>query len=898
MLPEEKARIHIDRMLKDAGWAVVTRSEYTVSCTAVAVCEGLLQGNHEADYLLFLDGKAIGILEAKAASVKLGDKVRQQAEQYTRQLLDWYPAWQRPLPFVFVSNGRELLFADLREVKPTYKAIPIMYSPRKLVQLAGIDSYFAALPQLSAKGLRACQYEAINKLEASYRAGEKRALLILATGAGKTFTACTIAYRLLAHTPARRILFLVDRTNLGRQAEGEFGSFRLTDTGDSFSSLYPVARLTDGTIPAEANVVISTIQRLFSMLTGQFIPDTDENDDGDGEESGVAVELPEHLELPPDYFDLIIVDESHRSIYSNWGQVLDYFSGARLLGLTATPIPDTLAYFNDNIVYEYSLEKSILDGINVDYRIFRIETQASSEGGVIKEGDEVLEIKKRTGSSALFAEEEEQPYGTNELNRSIYNPAQMRIILQCYRDSIYTQLFPEREPLMEYIPKTLIFAQSDFHATQILHMVQEVFPNQCQNFVQKITHSSGNSNELIRRFRNDKDFRIAITVNLVATGTDIKPLEVLLFMRDVASDTFYTQMKGRGVRTIGDEQLRAVTPNARSKDCFYLVDAVGVTEHEKTIQPLRDGQAERPLTLALLLEQITHGFIPDIHLRQLSGRLARINSKSNARHRITFYEKAGVTMIDLAERIYDAMQSHALPEFLDVNEPNQKRKALVAPLTHNPKARNYLLELQAGFFKILIPGEDELIRAGFSLEEAQSTTEQFERYVNEHRDEIEALRIIYNNTGEAITYKMLKDLEEKLLYTGQHLRPLLLWNHYAVISPEQVRRHKTENERDALTNLIQLVRYAYKQNSQLRSLGSLAASRFELWCGQAQRPLSPSQKNLMREIANYIAGNGSCYRSDIAEQDETMLAQMVQSFESTAHLDEMLATLSRFILAA
>ncbi len=899
MFAEDQARIHIDRMLTHAGWRVVTRAEYAPTMSAVAVCEGLLKGNKEADYLLFLEGKAIGVLEAKAERVPLSKRVEQQAEGYTQRVHDWCPAWQRALPFAFISNGRELHFCDLRKPSRQYSALASMHSPRKLAQLAGLGSYYAGLPHLERKHLRNCQFDAITALENSLRTGAQRAQIVLATGAGKTFTACMIAYRLLSYTPARRILFLVDRNNLGRQAEGEFGAFRLTQTGDPFSSIFPVERLQSKSISSGTNLVISTIQRLYSMLTGEDIDERhdDEIDDCLEPASSPIVTTATPLELPSDYFDFIIIDESHRSIYSNWGKVLSYFDTARLIGLTATPVPETLAYFNDNIVYNYSLEQSILDGINVDYRIYRIETRATKEGGAIKPGEQTTEIKRSTGRGSLAAEEEECAYGATELNRSVINPTQIKLVLEQYRDAIYTQLYPEREPDMSSIPKTLIFAQSDFHADQIISIAREVFAGQPPSYIQKITHRSENSNELIRRFRQDRAFRIAVTVNLVATGTDIKPLEVLLFMRDVATESFYTQMKGRGVRTLGDEQLRAVTPNAHSKDHFYIVDAVGVTEREKIIASPSTCRSV-PITLKLLLEQITHGYIPDEHLRQLASRLARIDHKSKPRHRQHFQTLAGYSLRELSERFFDALEDGQLPTFHRVEDENSQRKALVAPLAHHPRARAQLLELNQGFLTLLMPGEDELIRVGFSHEEAQSTTQQFEHYVREHRDEIEALRIIYNNTREPITYDMLQQLREQLLHAHAHFHPQQLWNHYAILHPESVTPLRDRSEREALTNLIQLVRYAYQTTPQLRSLGSLAASRFELWCGQAQRPLSPEQKSLMRQVTSYIVGNGSYSCADIAEHDESTLAQMVQSFGSRAQLDELLYSLSGFILAA
>lgn len=188
-------------------------------------------------------------------------------------------------------------------------------------------------------------------------------------------------------------------------------------------------------------------------------------------------------------------------------------------------------------------------------------------------------------------------------------------------NSVYTDLYPDREENWKYIPKTLIFAKDDNHATQIVNVIKEVFKEKFEDgevpgkFVQKITYSAGDSNALIRDLRTEKDFRIAVTVTLVATGTDVKPLEVVFFMNDVQSEVLYTQMKGRGCRVINDDKLKEVTPNAITKECFYIVDAVGVTEHDKTI-PKPTGTANsngshKVLKLDQLLEHLAHGEVND-----------------------------------------------------------------------------------------------------------------------------------------------------------------------------------------------------------------------------------------------------------------------------------------------
>lgn len=896
MTPEEKARQKIDQWFTDAGWEVINRDDYEPTCTAVAIREGLLKGNLEADYFLFINGKAVGVLEAKREETDaFSSIVCEQAALYARSVPNIYQTYQKPLPFIFTSNGKELYFCDFREQDHYFKQIMTIPTPHELVKKLGINDYFAGLPTLCKKGLRDCQYEAITELEKSFRAGQNRALMVLATGAGKTYTACLAAYRMLSYTPMRRVLFLVDRNNLGKQAEGEFGTFRLTENGEVFSTIFTVNRLRSSSIPSDSSVIISTIQRLFSFLKGDAIED---NEDDDENEPTEEVALPPNPNLPHDYFDMIIVDECHRSIYGNWRKVLEYFDTARLVGLTATPIPETMAFFNNNRIVNYTLEKSIVDGVNVDCRVYRIKTQVTETGGAILEGEKFKEETRYTGEVKTVSSKETKTYTNKELNRSVINPAQIKLILSTYRDVVYTELFndPQREPNMDYLPKTLIFALNEAHATNIVQIAKEVFGRTDDRFVQKITYSAGDSNELIRHFRNDKDFRIAVTCTLVATGTDVKPLEVVMFMRDVESLPLYIQMKGRGVRTIGDEQLRNVTPNAFSKDCFYLVDAVGVTEHEKTIPTATDEATTKIITLRELLECISHGYISDEYLKRLAATLARIFNKADDSQRKEFARLSHDDMKELSARIYDALEKSTLPPFVSTEKPNLERKGLVSPLANHADARRYLLILAAGFVNTLMPGEDTLISKGFSIEDAKNTTEAFEEFCRENADEIEALRIIYNNEGEPITYSMLKDLEHKLKMANNHFAPKQIWNSYAILSPSKVKRSTTKEESDALTNIIQLVRYAFRQIERLDSVVTTSKQYFNLWLGQNQREITDKQREVISRIVDYIASNGACTVRDIREDDATHAAQMIQAFGGMQKADEALRSLYTFVV--
>ena len=914
LLPEQKARVKIDQMLKDSGWTVVPRDDFTPDAVnAQAVEENLMKGNLEADYILYLDGKAIAVLEAKREENKLGLEVAEQAQNYGNILPDWVQAWKTPLPFIFLCNGDLLLFKDMREAKPSYKVIKKMFTPKEIVNLAGDDikSQFAklpALPPVGPKGLRECQFEAITNLEISFKQGLKKALIVLATGAGKTFTACTAAYRLLNYMGAKRVLFLVDRNNLGKQAEGEFGTYKLTETGNAFSDEYIVHRLRSVEKIGNASVVISTIQRLFAALTGQEVdePDDDEEMEHDEDTPGKQVQLTGNVLLPSDFFDVIIIDECHRSIYGDWQQVLTYFNNAKIIGLTATPTPEAMAFFNKNRIVNYTLEKSIADGVNVPPRVYRIKTEISEAGGTLNEGEKVTKVSNLTGKGQNQKQKYDKDYTKTELDRSVVVPSQIETVVRAYKDAIYESLYPEREKNWYMIPKTLFFAKKESHAQDILKAIEKVFKDEFPDkklpahFAQLITCKSGNSNQLISDFRNNKDFRIAITVTLVATGTDVRPLEVLVFMRDINSEVLYTQMKGRGCRTIDDDKLRNVTTNANSKDFYYLIDAVGVTEHEKSMPTPNGGEGRKKvLSLKDLLEHLAHGEVSNENLNLLAGYLSNVNKKAEPEDLIELNELIKTTAIkQICLDIYAAIDpdNKAFPEYKDINDPNTERKALISALINNVKARKKLLEVNAGFIKIAVEETDKLISAGFSKEQSKQYIDSFEKYLEENKDEVEALRILYNQKKVAITYSMLKDLEKKLLAYNNQFKSEFLWTCYQTLNGEsgKVKPLNKETELGVLTNLIPLVRYGYKIDNELVSLKRRFGSYFNLYCGQAWRKFTPEQVEIVQQIAEYIVQNGCITNIELNKAKHDLFVKAIPIFGADKLNNEM-QTISKYL---
>lgn len=896
--PEERAREWIDRKLADAGWQVINRDEYAPGMTAVAVREAAMRGGLEADYLLLINGKAAAVLEAKREEVALDNPhLIAQAENYTKQVQPWYPTWTLPLPFVYLSNGKEIAFKDCRKSDAKYEIVQKFMRPWDLVRHLDLGE-FDGLPYLSPEGLRACQFEALTNLEKSFKEGRRRAVMVLATGSGKTFTACMMTYRMLAYTPMKRVLFLVDRNNLGTAAATALQTFKLTESGKPLSEIFWVEQLSNRPIESRTRVVVSTIQRLYSQLTGNMDAYSEEDEDaGLGHREGTEVELPEKPELPSDFFDLIIIDECHRSIYSDWQKVLTYFKTARMVGMTATPIPETLAFFDNNRVANYTYEQSVLDDVNVGYRIYRIKTELTEEGGQIDAGD-VLTVTNRLDaqqrSQIAVADRE---FDKNKLNRSIVVRDQIRKILEEYKDAVYTKLYPEREPNFDYLPKTLIFAVSELHAQLIVDVAKEVFGRTDDKFVQKITYSCGNTNELIKSFRYDVDFRIAVTVTLVATGTDVRPLEVLIFLNDVHSETLYSQMKGRGCRTITPSQLQSVTPNAATKELFYLIDAVGVTESEKFV-PSLDGKNERTLnpTLEALFEKMALGYLPDDYFQLLASKLSCIGNRADPEDLQEYHELSMTSPVAWAKTIMDVLEEGKLPPFRSASDDNRERMAVVHDLLTNIPARKKLVEIAKGYVKEVVGKTDAVISAGFSTEDAQASTKAFEAYVDAHRDDVEALRLIYNQETGKLTRAAIDDLEKKLSASIPGFRVGRLWNDYALLDPDRIKPLMSDQQ--AVTNLIQLVRYAFKQIDSLYTLTSLAAQRFALWCGQAQRSITPEQRELFRKIAVYIAQNGSCDIRGLIQTMPEVAGSLIRFCKSADAANKELFTLNEFILKA
>ena len=584
MTPEKRARRNIDKMLEAAGWQIQDYAERdTDAAMDVAVREYRLRANQRADYLLFIGGVAVGVIEAKPEGTTLSGAL-EQAQRYRASLPDDLPNRTRFF-FSYASTGIETYFRDIRDPDSRSRQVFTFHTPQALFNAFHQprtlrERLKTDIPPLEKSILWDCQFEAITELEKSLTESHPRALVWMATGSGKTYVAVSSVYRLIKFANVKRVLFLVDRNNLGRQALREFQSYTTPDDGRKFTELYNVQHLSSNLIDETSSVCVTTIQRLYSMLKGDPDYESDDDEEGSTFEQETEDTTPQKViynqNIPIDTFDLIIVDECHRSIYGKWRHVLEYFD-AFITGLTATPYGQTRNFFNQNLVYEYCHEQAVEDDVNVGFYVYRIKTEITESGSTVTAGSYVA--RRERGNRELNWEEldEDVEYTGNQLDRNIVAEDQIRTVIQTFKDKLFTDLFPSRRT----VPKTLIFAKDDSHAEDIVHIVREVFAKG-DDFCQKITYQSDKPEELIKRFRTDPIFRIAVSVDMISTGTDIKPLECLVFMRAVRSSGYFEQMKGRGVRTIKPDDLRSVTGDATAKTHFIIVDAVGVCESIKT----------------------------------------------------------------------------------------------------------------------------------------------------------------------------------------------------------------------------------------------------------------------------------------------------------------------------
>ncbi|HOD36422.1 MAG TPA: type I restriction-modification enzyme R subunit C-terminal domain-containing protein [Syntrophales bacterium] len=880
MTPEEKARQRIDQLLELAGWQIQDRKEANLGASlGVAIREFPLKSGF-ADYLLYVDRKAVGVVEAKPFGTSLSG-VEEQTKGYIENLPDTLQCYQKPLPFAYESTGIETYFRDLRDIEHRSRRLFAFHKPETLHEWLGesntLRNKLKVLPPLIKASLRDCQIEAVQNLDKSFADTRPRALIQMATGSGKTFTAVTFAYRLIKFANARRILFLVDRNNLGRQTRMEFQQYVTPDDGRKFTELYNVQHLTSNTLDPVSRVCITTIQRLFSMLKGEteFFEENEEGSTFEISPDGKPVEVTYNPKIPIETFDFIVTDECHRSIYNLWRQVLEYFD-AFLIGLTATPSKQTLGFFDQNLVMEYSHERAVADGVNVGYDVYRIKTKITEEGSTVEAGNYIDKRSKLTRQTKWDLLDEDLEYNSSQLDRDVVSPDQIRTIIRTFRDKLPTEIFPGRTE----VPKTLIFAKDDSHAEDIVHIAREEF-GKGNEFCKKITYKTMGEKpeDLIASFRNSYYPRIAVTVDMISTGTDIRPLECLIFMRDVRSRVYFEQMKGRGTRTISSTDFNAVTPDAKNKTSFMIVDAVGVCETDKTdSRPL---EKKKTIPFDKLIESVALGNRDEDTLTSLAGRLARMDREIEDKDKKEIQTiSGGKSLKEMINTLLDAVdpdkQVEKAKEIYNTDSPSEDQikkagdelvKIACTPFD-NPKLRNTIIDIKKRSEQIIdTVSKDDVIFVGFdekAKEKAQHMVETFKKFIEDNKNELTALQMIYSKPygKRHLAYAEIKELAEAITKPPYLLTSENLWQAYKQLDQSKV---KGAGPQKLLTNIVSLVRYAIGESDVLEPFSDTVNQRFTLWLSAKEKAgtkFTATQVAWLTMIKDHIATSLSIKMDD------------------------------------
>jgi type I restriction enzyme, R subunit len=885
---EARARKAIDRQLTGAGWQVQSQKALNLHAgRGVAVREFTLEKPHgRVDYLLFVDRQPVGVIEAKPAGKTLTE-VELQSAKYTAGLPAYLKPPVSPLPFSYESTGTETRFTNGRDPEPRSRRVFTFHRPETLAEWARqitddpasptFRARLRTLPPLDERGLWGRQPDAIRNTERSLAQDRPRALIQMATGSGKTYTAASLSYRLIRYANAKRILFLVDRNNLGTQAKLEFEKFTIAETQRKFSAEYNVQHLTANTIDDASRVCIATIQRVFSILKGdpELDPELDEKSAFEAADAAPAstapvntapVEVEYNAALPPDAFDVIIIDECHRSIFGQWRQVLEYFD-AHLIGLTATPNRQALGFFYQNLVMEYSHDLAVADGVNVDFTVYKIDTQITWSGAEIQAGDYAGFRNRKTRAVRWAAVDEPVPYTAGQLDRAVVAQDQIRTVIATFRDKLFTEIFPGRST----VPKTLIFAKDDSHADDIVQMVREVF-GKGNEFATKITYrpSDGKARDLLQAFRNSMYPRVVVTVDMIATGTDVRPLECLLFMRSVRSRTYFEQMIGRGVRVIDPTEFQAVTDDAKTKDRFVVVDAVGVMDSPlaENVQPLERAPG---MSLAAVLDRVAFGDRDPAVASSLAARLARLDAKLTKDDRATLAGLAGGADLGAITRGIvraldpDEQVARAKIDGKDFDDPAvvagtaaAMLDAALHPLAANPELRTAILDVRKSYEQAIDEtSKDEVLFAGHSPEarqKASALVASFAAYIEQHKDDIRALQVLYSRPyAERLSYREVKELASAIARPPHQWSTDVLWRAYEVLDAGKVRGSGNRT----LTDIVALVRYTLHQEDKLVPFRETVEERFAAWLAAQQQmgvKFSVEQVQWLTWMKDNIAG--------------------------------------------
>lgn len=852
----ETRKQFIDKALERAGWGPIVHFQENSHYDHGSVEEYPTEKG-PADYVLFHEGKALACVEGK--KVATGPyNVLQQAKRYAQgfPLGDSCigPFGEYRVPFVYSTNGINIWFQDLRDPLNLSRQVSAFHTPDAFKELLEKDESVAKQWLLENKIddsiLWPFQIEAVQAVEKALLEGHRHMLMAMATGTGKTFTIANLLYRLMESDLAKRILFLVDRRALAAQAVTTMAGFE-PKPGLKFDRIFEVysqkihkedleenINFDFKQMPSEylthpsskdAFVYVSTIQRMRINLfgyEGMFKPASgDQDDDSDAAK----------LDIPIHAFDVIIADECHRGYTaqeeSKWREVLMHFDGIKI-GLTATPAAHTTAFFK-RIVFRYDYERAVREGFLVDYDAIAIKSDITLKGVFLEEGEEVGLIDTHTGqlSFDILEDERELPAPTTEIDWSA--PDRNRKIVQ----EIKKYLLDQEEQLGRF-PKTLIFARNDIehisHCDQLVAILREEF-HRGDDFVQKITGSPSVDRPLqkIREFRNRQNPGIVVTVDMLSTGVDVPKIENIVFLRPVNSRILFEQMMGRGTRLCSEIHKSHFTVF----DCFngtlleYFRRITGITA-EAPIKPTR--------TIREIVQAIADNEDRDYNIRVLSKRLHRISKNITQEGRSQLKYILGSDPAEFARTLHQRLEEQwedtigllQSEAFLDLceNYPRPKKKFLRADGAEDYVDSNIIFRAKDGSDL----GPRDYLR-------------EFEKFVKENSDQIQALEILLSRPQEFNTAQL------------RSLREILATNPDALVDKFTEKNLRRAYNKE-LADIISIIRHAVSGSELLTSEQRVNKAMMKV---KSDRAFSEEQEKWLELIRRHLVENLIMEKEDI-----------------------------------
>ncbi len=763
-LDEAATRDLIDIQLRNRGWEVDTASlRYSAGTRPmanrnIAIAEWPTKSG-PADYALFVGTQCIAVVEAKRKNKSVYAAI-DQAQRYARGMQfhggatqiggPWSDPGESPylVPFVFSANGRRHLkqietqsgiwFRDARKPVNQRRALVDWFTPDGLKGMLEMDREEAqgkleALPIQFGFPLRSYQKLAIEKVEENLAQDRRAMLLAMATGTGKTKLAIGMLFRLLTAKRFRRVCFVVDRSALGNQAEGEFTTTRVV-SAKTFADVFGLKALGDVTPDLETKVHICTIQGLVKRVLDP-----------------AAGSLPP----PVDQYDLMVIDECHRGYLldremsddelsfrsqedyvSKYRRVLEYFDAVKI-GLTATPALHTVDIFGEP-VFTYSYREAVIDGHLIDHEPpIGITTALAQAGIVFAQGEEIELIDTRTGEVDLTHAPDEIRFEVDQFNKKVVTVQFNRVVAE--------ELTRHIDPSLG--GKTLIFAATDAHADIIVDELKTAFRDAYgeieDSAIRKITGSVDRVGELIRSFRNDSLPKVAVTVDLLTTGIDVPSITNLVFLRRVNSRILYEQMLGRATRQCPEI----------GKETFRIFDAVDLYPHLQTLTQMK------PVVVN-----------PSISLEQLFEEFARVEEESHReqiRDQILVKLRRRLKRLpDEAREQYEASAGETPEATLDrlKNEPTSTTAAWAKTRPGIGRILDWSSDGTGPVYVAVSNHPDQIVavtRGYGNGEKPEDFLDGFNKYIRTNLNEIAALMVVVQRPRE-LTREQLKSLRLEL----------------------------------------------------------------------------------------------------------------------------------------